>query len=1108
MKKAIVAVAIIVLALVGLVFLLPLALNSDTLRTALARQLSEAAGAEIALNGPIHFSVVPDFGIVVEDLAYKTADGAVSVTAARSVASVEPMSLFSSQVRITGIELRSPRIVLADAAPAVSTSEPAPAAAEGDDIFKLVAGFLERLSIDSVLVADGEVARDNAGTLEAIAGDIDLRLSVPGISQPASLAVSGMMDGNRMELAADIGSLRDLLDRQPAQFSLSAKTEKPPHPTLADISASGSIQLADDGSYRIAGGEIDSIGQKMRLDASYTPGDRPFVMARIAAGTLNYSDFQPAETAEAQSDTAAAPAGAPDLSAIRTIDADIQLTAEAMQAGDAIARDVVIGAKLQNGRLDTSVTSGEIAGGSLTASLLMDVNPDVPQSSGSVSLSAIDIESAMALAGQKAPATGRLSSELQYAFFGADADTIRDSVNMRGQVSIADGRIAVPQLEGVAGQGAGIVDALNATAQIEDIRQPLGLTGTAQWNGEAVGFSTALALADLLSGQQGTASIDLKSGPLNASFAGNVDLGGSVSGKADISAASLTRALRWFGQDTGTPLGQFAFSGGISASSTQLAMTDATIGLDDIEARGSLSVATAGKPKITAALSVDTLDFGKLTGSGGGAASASAAGNSGPAPIDLSILRQFDADIRLDANQLGYGKVKVGPASATLAIADGVARLAVPQAGFYNGTVTANVTANGAGDTPSIELTAGMDGTQALPFLTDAAGFDRLEGSLKASVQVTGSGADTEAFARSLNGPVSVVFSDGAIRGIDVAGLVRNVQSLINAGYTANSEAKTEFTELSVAVNIQNGVGQANDIRLLGPFARMSGQGSIDLAAQTIDMRLDPRVVGSLDGQGGDFDVSGLGMPIIVNGSLSSPSIYPDISGILADPSRALQALSQLGGGLGGLADGAVGQLGEALSGEPGAVADGVLTDLIGQLAGGEVEGAPAGSGALLNSLVGGALGGQPTTQEAGTNGAPAGTGALLNSLVGGALGQQAPAQQPGSNGAPAGNGALLDALIGGALAQQPQAAPVAPPPAAATPAAAPSGNVPLPRPDPRGVLAAAAPPAPAPQPTPSPAPPPTASDRIVDSLVPQFAPGTDQGTTDLLKGLFNQLGQ
>src|SRR5690606_21525067 len=104
-----------------------------------------------------------------------------------------------------------------------------------------------------------------------------------------------------------------------------------------------------------------------------------------------------------------------------------------------------------------------------------------------------------------------------------------------------------------------------------------------------------------------------------------------------------------------------------------------------------------------------------------------------------------------------------------------------------------------------------------------------------------------------------------------------------------------------VALDVQNGVAQTDNIRLLGPLVRMSGEGRIDLAGGTIDMRLDPRVVGSLDGQGGEFDVSGLGMPVIVTGALASPRIYPDFSGVLADPGRALEALSGLGGGMGEL---------------------------------------------------------------------------------------------------------------------------------------------------------------------------------------------------------------
>lgn len=1053
MKKAAVIAAILVLGLVGAVFLLPLALSSDTLRASLARQLSDMSGAEIAFNGPIHFSIVPDFGVVIEDMTYETADGALAVAAQRSVASVEPMSLFSGQVRITGIALDRPRIVLGEAAAA---SGPAPAEAGSDDIFKTLAGFLERLSIDQVVVRDGEVASKRAGIVEPLASEIALDLSVPGIDKPASLAVSGVMNGDKMELTADIGSLRDLLARRPAAFSLATKMAHPPHPLLASLSTSGNIQLAEDGSYRISGGEVDSSGQKMRLDASYAPGVRPFVMAKIEAGAIDYSDFQPAAAANGGADAAGTSAAqkGPDLSALRDIDADIDVRAVSVKAGDALARDVVLTAQLRNGQLTSSAQSAEIAGGSLAASLALDANADVPQSSGSLTLSSIDIGQLLVLAGQSADVGGRLSSQLQYAFWGLSPDDIRNSINMRGSISVSGGKVRVAQLSDLAGAGADVVDALEATVHIEDVRQPMSLSGTARWNGEAVGFSTSLALADLFWGQAGNVSVDFKSQPLNANFAGTIDPAGSITGKADISAGSLSRALSWLGQNAGTPLGRFSFAGGLAASSSQIALSEATMTLDDMAAKGSVAVVLAGKPKITANLAVDALDFGKLTG--GGSASAAASG-AGPAPIDLAALRLFDADIRLSANQIGYGDIKAGPATANLSVAGGVAKLSVPQAGFYAGTLTAEIVANGAGDVPAIDLAAAMEGVDALPLLTTAAGFQHIEGKLKASVEVKGAGSNTESFTRSLNGPVNVVFTDGALRGIDVAGLFRNVQSLIGGGYAANAEAKTEFTELAVAANIQNGVGTIADIRLLGPLVRMSGQGTVDLVARTIDMRLDPRVVASLDGQGSAFDVSGLGMPIIINGPLSQPRIYPDLSNILADPSRALQAMSQLGGGIGELANGAsgaLGGLGTALGGGAGQAADGVMNDLLGRLGGGQ-----AGTDA----------GAHPQTGQD-----------LLNSVVGGMFGGQAPAP--------------------GADAGLPATQPVVDAPQTNVPA-----NIPLPRVDPRGNMPFVPNAAPAPEVVPAPEAVPADPAQPVDQTAPPAEGGGD--TFDLINNLIQQTG-
>jgi AsmA protein len=352
-----------------------------------------------------------------------------------------------------------------------------------------------------------------------------------------------------------------------------------------------------------------------------------------------------------------------------------------------------------------------------------------------------------------------------------------------------------------------------------------------------------------------------------------------------------------------------------------------------------------------------------------------------------------------------------------------------------------------------------------LPLLSDAAGFQRLEGRLTAEVAVKGSGADSAALARTLGGKAAIVFSDGALRGIDVAKLVNNVQSLIRSGYSEESSGKTEFTELSASLDIKDGIARTGDLRLLGPFVRMSGEGSIDLAQQTISMRLDPRVVGSLNGQSGDFDVSGLGMPIIVEGALSGPRIYPDISGILANPQQALQTLSRLGGSVGELATGVSGAadlIKDKIGADPGSVADGVVSGLVEHLGGGQAGG--------------GAEGGLPDNRD------------LVGSLLQGVLGRQAPRPdrqivQP-ADISPEGGAEVPAAVSDGEIL-----------------VVLPDENVPIPTPNPLR-MAEAAPPR-------EPEAAGVLADEVIDEIVPHVIPeGDEERASDLIKGLIERIGR
>jgi AsmA protein len=103
---------------------------------------------------------------------------------------------------------------------------------------------------------------------------------------------------------------------------------------------------------------------------------------------------------------------------------------------------------------------------------------------------------------------------------------------------------------------------------------------------------------------------------------------------------------------------------------------------------------------------------------------------------------------------------------------------------------------------------------------------------------------------------------------------------------------------LSARFQIQDGRAQTTNLRLFGPLVRVTGTGAIDLNTKTMQFKLDPKLVASLQGQGGAADPLGFGVPVNIEGSWNDPRIYPDVAGILSDPDGAYAKLRALGQGL------------------------------------------------------------------------------------------------------------------------------------------------------------------------------------------------------------------
>nr|WP_234704982.1 AsmA family protein [Sinorhizobium meliloti] len=428
------------------------------------------------------------------------------------------------------------------------------------------------------------------------------------------------------------------------------------------------------------------------------------------------------------------------------------------------------------------------------------------------------------------------------------------------------------------------------------------MAGRLDWCNKPVDVDLQIPAADtLLAGNFAFEGIPLKlqvkMPAASLSLDGKAALTGRYAGKLDFSTADLSAFLAGLGQSGAESIGPLAFNGHVGAGPTSVSFQKTTISINGVEGAGSGSVEFAAPVKITTDLNFDELDLARLAGAHSPAPQAKAAKGAEPAdvPLDLSSLRSIDATVQLNAKRLGYGKVFAGPVATSLVVSDGVASLTLPESPFYGGHIVASLKADGSRAEPSISLQASISGASAAPLLTDMAGFKYLEGALKARFDVTGAGGTTRTIAKSLQGTADVAFSDGAIRGIDIADVYNNLVRLMSSGFKQDGSKATTFTELAASFAIEDGVARTEDIKLVGPLVRMSGNGAADLAERTLNFRLEPRLVASLQGQGAEISTDGIGVPVVVEGSFAAPRIYPDLSDLLKNPDAALAKLKGFG---------------------------------------------------------------------------------------------------------------------------------------------------------------------------------------------------------------------
>ncbi|BAL73704.1 hypothetical protein S23_04820 [Bradyrhizobium cosmicum] len=325
------------------------------------------------------------------------------------------------------------------------------------------------------------------------------------------------------------------------------------------------------------------------------------------------------------------------------------------------------------------------------------------------------------------------------------------------------------------------------------------------------------------------------------------------------------------------------------------------------------------------------------------------------APIDVSGLNYVDAQIRISANEAVIGDARFAPLALDAKLAGGVLKAGTANLGAYGGQVSGEVILDATTGAPSFAMHSDLVGVRALPLLQGLAEFDRIDGKLQAKLALRSAGTSQRALMANMQGTAFVNFQDGAIRGINVAQMIRSLTSGTLSGWQDNQnssqEQSTDLSQLSASFRIDKGQAVTTDLNLIGPLVRVTGAGTIALDTKMMGFRVEPKLVMTTEGQGRASEPVGFGIPVMITGAWSQPRIYPDMAGMLDNPDAAYAKLREMGKGLFG-PDGAG------------------LGNILGSLGLGGATAAPGGSSAAPGNV-------NPQTQQPGQN-----------NLLGGPLGE------------------------------------------------------------------------------------------------------------------------
>ena len=330
------------------------------------------------------------------------------------------------------------------------------------------------------------------------------------------------------------------------------------------------------------------------------------------------------------------------------------------------------------------------------------------------------------------------------------------------------------------------------------------------------------------------------------------------------------------------------------ATENSVVLQNLTMTLDDTQIKGSMQIKDFAQPVIAFNLAADAIDVDRYLApvndqSSKPIASPAVALAAGALALPAESLRNLNIE-----GQLSLGKLKVNGLSMqdfqlNLSANHGVIKAQQSAKEFYQGSYNGNLGVDMRNKKPSMSIDEKIRHVQVEPLLRDIKGVAQMSGAVDLSAQLNGLGNNAGEFKSSLNGSLSFLFKDSAVKGFNLQKMIAQAQALIKepALPANNNNDQTLFSEITGTATLSNSVIRNNDLVATASRIQINGKGSADLNTESLDYKLNARLIETAATATKPAQFHDTPINMTVAGTFSKPTYTLDVTALLTDKNKA-----------------------------------------------------------------------------------------------------------------------------------------------------------------------------------------------------------------------------